>query len=465
MKVAIVAVPLLLLGCSDGSKDVDASTDPEGTDVVDTDASPPESGSTPSDFPLVTGTCPPGTQALGAGKDESGTRLVDTEAFTWAYDADYDASYGPVVYRTVDDTVSGLQVTIEGSRPTSIGWAVLAGEVLVDVTGSTSYGDVVSRRRGMGWIRNARRRSDTGFGTGSTASTAFTGSAHTGDTANYGSLEGFFGEPFFTSPAPNGTLSLPNGPDTSPTAGCLAMVPVTPGHDLTGETAEVHFLAQREREEEATVYLNAFVVDGVDITEDQVIEAIERMNEVYANGDAPQAADVAFFTVTSPDGPYIPGRGATLNALRGSSPEGAYEGAVNLLFISDFSDQSGTLGISAGLPGPTGINGLAGAAVTLSVESHLDGDGELLISMLGETIAHELGHQMGLFHTTEATGEGFDILSDTSECDVANHPNVSAEECEALDGRNFMFWTSGSFAQDQVTPQQANVILNNVAIY
>ena len=67
--------------------------------------------------------------------------------------------------------------------------------------------------------------------------------------------------------------------------------------------------------------------------------------------------------------------------------------------------------------------------------------------LLGETAAHEMGHQLGLFHTTESGGTVFDILTDTAEClnstkDFDNNGKMSAEECEGYGGENLMFWTA-----------------------
>ena len=70
---------------------------------------------------------------------------------------------------------------------------------------------------------------------------------------------------------------------------------------------------------------------------------------------------------------------------------------------------------------------------------------------VGETAAHEMGHQIGLFHTTEKEGTVFDILSDTPECASSSQDNdssgtLTAEECDGFGGDNLMFWTTWSSA-------------------
>jgi hypothetical protein len=68
--------------------------------------------------------------------------------------------------------------------------------------------------------------------------------------------------------------------------------------------------------------------------------------------------------------------------------------------------------------------------------------------LLGETAAHEMGHLLGLFHTSERGGTSFDILSDTPECAISRDSNssgtVSAEECDGYGAENLMFWTTWS---------------------
>ena len=93
-----------------------------------------------------------------------------------------------------------------------------------------------------------------------------------------------------------------------------------------------------------------------------------------------------------------------------------------------------------------------------SLDAHVSG-ATLDSQLLGETAAHEMGHQLGLFHTTEKGGTVFDILSDTPECSSSTRDNnsngsVSAEECDGYGGDNLMFWTSWSAASRSAGKKQ-----------
>ena len=133
--------------------------------------------------------------------------------------------------------------------------------------------------------------------------------------------------------------------------------------------------------------------------------------------------------------------------------------AVNIFFIEDYSGSgSGMLGNAAGMPGSMrDVNSWNG--VMASLTAHAKETGELDAQLLGETAAHEMGHQLGLFHTTEKEGTVFDILSDTPECLSSSHDNdsngtITAEECDEFGGENLMFWTTWSSASRSAGKKQ-----------
>jgi hypothetical protein len=179
--------------------------------------------------------------------------------------------------------------------------------------------------------------------------------------------------------------------------------------------------------------------------------------------------------------PADAGRLTFLNPLNGELGDLVANGgrisnnAMNFFFVQGFENQPGFLGITAKIAGPAILQGTRYSGV---VTTTLDGPiGDLTqadLVMQGATMAHEGGHFMGLYHTTErfgtgATGTGLpawelaDPINDTPACPVANDVNqdgvVSATECLSLDGRNLMFWLAeDGIDQDQLTDGQKLVL-------
>jgi len=152
-------------------------------------------------------------------------------------------------------------------------------------------------------------------------------------------------------------------------------------------------------------------------------------------------------TITISDSQYAAVSGTSTDwATSALVSQGSTE-AVNIFFIEDYTGSwSNVLGNAAGIPGSMGIAN-AWNGVLNSLNAHASGS-TLDAQLLGETAAHEMGHQLGLFHPTEQEGKSFDIISDTAECpnsrDNDTNGEMSAEECDGYGAENVMFWTTWS---------------------
>ncbi len=117
------------------------------------------------------------------------------------------------------------------------------------------------------------------------------------------------------------------------------------------------------------------------------------------------------------------------------------------------------LGIAGGIPGPPGVHGTAHSGVAVTMAGFRRSPRQL-----AQTMAHEGGHYLGLFHTTEAEGTAFDPLADTPECGTENDRNrdgvVDYRECAERGRENLMFWAAGDDAET-VTADQGFVLVRN----
>ena len=119
--------------------------------------------------------------------------------------------------------------------------------------------------------------------------------------------------------------------------------------------------------------------------------------------------------------------------------------AVNFFFVEGFTGANGgsILGIASGIPGPLGQNNPLNGVLINSTIFH-DSTQEFFIRNTAQIAFHEMGHHLGLYHTTEGDFSFNDVLDDTPDCLEGSHDandNGLAESNECPDGNNPMFWT------------------------
>lgn len=145
-------------------------------------------------------------------------------------------------------------------------------------------------------------------------------------------------------------------------------------------------------------------------------------------------------------------------------PEGGYDDVLsaNIFFIESMQiggGGRGAIGVSQGLPGAAALHGTPSSGVVFTSEymgqrfrdregNEVDGN-----KLTGIVLAHEVGHYLGLFHTSEQFGQGYDPLDDTPQC-TSGFP----DNCPDID--NLMFPLAG-VSHTEVTAQQSHVIKAN----
>jgi hypothetical protein len=440
-------------GPDDDAPSSDTPGGPDETPAVETDAS-------------IAG-CDASTPTLSS---PDGSTVVDVRSVPFAYDAGRDVSLAPPFSVYIPEDVVSLTVTVDaGDDPSALALASIDGTLLVSLDDESDWADRGVSRHAAGSKRRGPRSGalvDTFWDSNDTW-VWLTDSADTAwdsfwDTAYYGARSGWWTSPFYHGPAIGGTLVLPMSPGTAPVGGCLTLQAAVDGE--AHGPGRVTVAVRRAPPEADALNLHLVVVDGAGIDEAQLDALVDRMFAVYARGSALRRGVVTIFDLSLPQGPFAsPAEG--MRALRASVTDPSDPLAMRMFLIADFLGGGGILGEAGGVPGPLADPGTGSSGVVVSIDGHRRGDGSLDIDTLAETMAHEAGHQMGLFHTSESNGLAFDILADTPECDAATYDRnedglVTAGECRDVDGQNFMFWVSGGRNLDQggVSASQAWVL-------
>ncbi len=154
------------------------------------------------------------------------------------------------------------------------------------------------------------------------------------------------------------------------------------------------------------------------------------------------AADAARFAVLRSHGDFA----ALMTRARWTRAD---DRGAHLFLVRSFmyDDGTGPVGLSGALPGPVGLGGHQAAGVAVSTESlelQADEEAERLLAI---AIAHELGHWLGLLHTSEASGQRHDPIRDTPECH-----DFAGSHCPDLGNVMFPF---ADTANVSLTPGQA----------
>ncbi len=252
------------------------------------------------------------------------------------------------------------------------------------------------------------------------------------------------------------TLNFPFDEDSDLSGRCLSIYPALVGGQ-EGDVVTLHVVARTAPVDGPELAINLIVVGDTQITDQELQAVADSASDIFANNGAPEVLVDGIYRAEGAS--IVDDEGDALDGLRART-FGDDPFTLNVIFLRGFLDE-GVLGFAGGVPGPAGVS-TAASAVVLAVDSHLDGDGGLDHQQLASTLAHELGHQLGLFHTSEAEGDLHDPIADTPECreddDDDDDGELSVEECDGRDGDNLMFYTSADRAQTRLSPVQVEIL-------
>lgn len=207
---------------------------------------------------------------------------------------------------------------------------------------------------------------------------------------------------------------------------------------------------------EGTVKVVLIYAEGLE-AESDLTAAVDYALEEWAALWAQSGLSLEYRTVTSDLSPTLsdPSYGST--QLEEASTY-ADDDEVSVLIGEMLSNDIYTYGVSGNIPGALNVTENSGVVISWLAAAGTNGefdDGEL--NILAETMAHEVGHYMGLFHPVEDGWEYWDALADTDRCTTGN-------TCYRELGDNLMYpfpfceWNGSCERQDQLSDDQGGVL-------
>ena len=198
------------------------------------------------------------------------------------------------------------------------------------------------------------------------------------------------------------------------------------------------------------VYANG--VDELDEVTSAVNAAIDRWTTIWAPYGLYPNVRITTGNINA-DLPYVGDGSEEIYAITMDS----YEDEITLVVGDTIDGGTEYLGVAGSIPGTLTANTRSAVVIGWIASAGLDGAfSDLDISIMGETMAHEVGHYMGLFHPVEQTWDSWDACDDTPDC-------RGRSECESELGTNLMFPApvcdfNDCLAQDQLSDVQVEIL-------
>lgn len=269
-------------------------------------------------------------------------------------------------------------------------------------------------------------------------------------------------------------MLFPNSPRVPLRAGSYRFTIVNEKGSGTGEVLALLKRSTTGRLDRGRLDLNLWFA-GLSVnatgagTDPKLQAALAELRRIYATSgvtlgtvsyfDVPVAQAAAFAVIDT-----VEGKDSELRRLFELSL-GAPNTALNFFLVKEIKGGGfgfTILGIAGGIPGipfEQGTNASGVAVTALNLEQSP--------ASVARTMAHEGGHWLGLWHTTEQNGQLHDPLSDTPECPASNDANkdkiVTSSECRSTGAENLMFWEAGETAS-ALSFNQGYVLLRNPVV-
>lgn len=225
------------------------------------------------------------------------------------------------------------------------------------------------------------------------------------------------------------------------------------GYYLNGESVDLVTQVKQDGDfANGTVQARVVYVDGLDQDPD-IVAATEEASALWETIWASYGLGLTVAYDTAPDiSSALPSMTDGGPEIEDISSEGS-DADVTVVIGESVGGAFNIYGESGGIPGTLVANDHS--AVAISWITNAGGDGVFSdddVRVYGETLAHEVGHYMGLFHPVDYDNRyvpySWDALADTDQC-------PDSDTCDSALGDNNMYPFPVCPSFNECTPQQA----------
>jgi hypothetical protein len=237
---------------------------------------------------------------------------------------------------------------------------------------------------------------------------------------------------------------------------------VVEGNQFVKQDVELTIALKRDPDFSSGSLQVAIVYAGGVDEDPELVAATEAALDLWVDLYADVGIEVLFSFYTFPNGSLDPPAFGTEDDFIAIAEMTSFR-EVNVVIAPEIAGLEDVFGISGDIPGPLVSSRRSGVLVSALLSAGADGAFTAEeVRIFAETMAHETGHYLGLFHPVEATFDSWDVLMDTPVC-------TSELDCVMAMEDHLMFpfpvcGIQSCTPQGVITDEQAAVLNRHAAI-